>query len=196
MRKEYGKALREIFATKMQTDLPNWRPVRLPKAHYWGGERAYMLDIPSAAWLVIILEPNVKDHDAFDIEVGWSLHRRVPELGMRPCVEDPNSAEAVARDEYLCRLSDLVGDQDYQNGWVIDRRTFSSDPDETLAALIDRQTRISAEEARSAVFPFVEDALLVLARHGVPYLEARLPLLAARSSRASFDSGALDPPGT
>ena len=186
MRKEYGKALRKIFAAQMQTDFPNWRPVRPPKAHYWGGERAYMLDISPAAWLVVILEPNVKGHDAFDIEVGWSLHGRVPELGMRPCAEDPNSDEAVARDEYLCRLSHLVGNQEYQNGWVMDGRTFSIDPDDALAALIDRQKRISPQEARTAVCPFVEDALLMLARHGVPYLESRLPLLAARDSRAAF----------
>ena len=177
MRKEYGKALQQIFTERMQANFPAWRATPAPKTHYWGGERAFVLDDSATAWLVVILAPNLKDHDAFDIELGWSLHGRVPELGMRPSAEDPNSADAATRDEYLCRLSHLVGDQRYHDGWVIDHRTLSTDPDEILSALTERQTKITAADAHAAVSPFVDDVMRMLDEYGVPYLEGRLASL-------------------
>jgi len=180
MRREYGKALREMFAARMKAGLPDWRPIKTVNPWYWPGERIFVQDGHPTGWMVVVLQPSLKDHDAFHIEIGWSIHRRAPELSMRPCADAPNSEEASNRDEYLCRLGDLLPDRQLENGWVIDRRTFSADPDETLAALIERQTRLGAEQARATLAPFVEDAVNALQRYGVPYLESRLAMLAER----------------
>lgn len=85
MRKEYGKALRELFTTRMNAEFPEWLLVPAPKHWYWPGERVFVQDRSPGAWLVALLVPNLKDHDAFHNEVGWSLRNRVPELSMRPC---------------------------------------------------------------------------------------------------------------
>jgi hypothetical protein len=184
MRKEYGKALRELFAARMQADFPGWRAVPPPTPWYWPGERLYVLDNHPVAWLVIVLQPNLKDHDAFNVEVGWSVLRRVPELSMRPPPDDPHSDEAIQKDEYVCRLSELLPETGTQQGWterwVIDRRTYSVDAAEILAAFTERLTRISAEQARSTLTPFVDDAMSALKHCGIPYLQGRLELLAAR----------------
>jgi hypothetical protein len=197
MRKEYGKALRELFAARMKAEFPEWRSVSAPKPWYWPGERIFVQDRHPAAWLLVILQPDLKDHDAFNIEIGWSIHRRVPELSMRPCPDNPNSDEAVNRDEYVCRLSDLLPERSnihgWVNGWVIDPRTFSANPEESFSALVERQTKISAEQARAAVSPFVENAVTALRRYGIPYLEGRLPLLAARRSNTPLNPDAQKP---
>ncbi|QGU32904.1 hypothetical protein [Thermochromatium tepidum] len=198
MRKEYGKALRELFTARMKADFPEWRPVSAPKQWYWPGERVFVQDSYPGVWLVVVLVPDLKDHDAFYVEIGWSIHKRVPELSMRPCPDDPRSEAALNRDEYLCSLGELIpgGDKLHGDvhGWVIDHRTFSVDSGEILTALLERQTRLGAEQARAAVSPFVDNAIAALAEYGVPYLKSRLSLLAERRSNTLLNSDAQKPP--
>lgn len=195
MRKEYGKALRELFTARMKADFPEWRPVSAPEHWYWPGERVFVQDHHPCAWLVVVLVPDLKDHDAFCVEIGWSLHKRVPELSMRPCPDDPGNEAVLNRDEYLCSLGELIPDDNKphngEDAWIIDQRTFSTNADEIFAALIERQTRLSTEQARSAVTPFVENAIDALAKYGVPYLESRLPLLSERRSNTSHMDSSL-----
>lgn len=193
---EYGKALRELFTTRMKVDFSEWRPVAAPKHWYWPGERVFVQQHPNA-WFVLVLSPDLKDHDAFYVQVGWSLRKRVPELSMRPCPDDPRNEAVLNREEYLCSLGELIhgrkkpqGDMD---GWVIDPRTFSTNSDEILAALVERQTKLSAEQARAVVSPLVDDAIAALAQYGVPYLESRLPLFSASRSNTSLNSDAQKP---
>ena len=174
MRKEYGKALRDMFAALMKAKLPEWKPAQLPKSHYFGGERGFVLDRSPAAWLVIVLQPNLKDHDAFDVQIGWSAHGRMPEISMRPCMEEPHSADAAAREEYLCSLGALAPGNKLPNGWVIDPRTFSVDVGQVLAAMTERQARITDAQARETLTPFVDEAFGVLTQQGLPYLERQL----------------------
>jgi hypothetical protein len=174
MRKEYGKVLREFFAAHMETTLPLWKPVKPPKSHYFPGERAFVLDRAPVAWLVIILQPNLKDHEAFDIQVGWSTLCRLPEISMRPCIEKPRSAEAQSRAEYVCGLRELAFGNEYANGWVIDERTFSADAAQIISLMMERQEKIADEKARETLAPLVDDAVSALIGVGVPYLESCL----------------------
>lgn len=186
MRKEYSKAVRDLFTARMQAELPEWRSVTAPKPWYWPGERVFVRDRHVAAWLVVVLVPDLKDHDAFSVEIGWSIHKRVPELSMRLCGDDPRDTTPLNRDEYLCQLSELIPNREKLHGyvasWVIDPRTFSMHTDEVQAALLERQTKLSAAQARSAVAPFVDDAILALTQYGIPYLESRLLLLPGSGS--------------
>jgi len=193
VRREYAKALRGLFATRMRSQLPAWRAVPAPRSHYAGGERVFVLDTDPRAWQVVVVAPSPKEHDAFDIEIGWSTRRRVPELGMRPSPGGPWSAEVIGRAEHLCRLSELICDETAPPAavdggrWVIDRRTYSINPDDITAALVERQTRMSADQARLVVAPFVDDAMAVLVGQGLPYLETQLARL--DGSRPPGDPG-------
>lgn len=175
MRKEYGAALRELFAARMKADLPAWREMPAPKTWFFPGERLYVRDDHPAAWQLIVLQPDMKDHDSFDIEIGWSRWKRVPELSMRPGMEAPDSAEALVREEYVCRLSSLMPARDQPApGWVLDPRTYSTDFNQVLAAMTERQVKLGKEQARARMAPFVDDAFAALSSHGLPWLEDRL----------------------
>jgi hypothetical protein len=187
MRKEYGNALRRMFTERMRSQLPDWRAVPPPKPWYWPGERLFVNDRHAPVWLVVVLQPDLGDHDAFNIEIGWSALGRVPELGMRPCPDDPHGVDPAAWDEYLCRLSSLLPTErrlyGWVDGWVVDERTFSADPAATMAALVERQTRISAEQARAKLAPFVDDAWSALRDRGLPFLDEKVRLLTAHRLR-------------
>lgn len=176
MRKEYGAALRELFAARMKAELPAWREVPAPKAWFFPGERLYQRDDHPAAWQFILLQPDMKDHDSFEIEIGWSRLKRVPELSMRPSMEAPESAEALAREEYACRLSSLIPGRvrEPAPGWILDARTYSTDFNQVMAAMTERQAKLSKDQARAAMAPFVDDAIAALRRYGLPWLEGRL----------------------
>ncbi len=178
MRKEYGAALRELFAARIKAELPSWREIPVPKTWFFPGERLYVRDDHPAAWQVIVLQPDMKDHDAFDIQIGWSRLKRVPELSMRPSMEAPDSPEALAREEYVCRLSSLMPARDQPApGWILDPRSYSTDFNQVMAAMNERQVKLTKEQARAAMMPFLDDAFAVLGGRGLPWLEGRLALM-------------------
>ena len=174
MRKEYGKALRDIFAERMQRDHPEWTPVAAPKPWYWSGERVYVQQ-RGPMWLVLVLQPNLKDYESFHIEVGWSRLGRVPELSMRPSFATPGTPEALACEEYVCRLSELVPaaatDRELWDGWVVEPFVTAESVEESVAVMAARLEKIGAAEARARVAPHLEDAFGALVAFGIPYLE-------------------------
>jgi hypothetical protein len=177
MRKEYGKALRDIFAERMRRDHPEWTPVAAPKPWYWSGERLYVQQ-RGQVWLVLVLQPNLKDHESFHIEVGWSRLGRVPELAMRPSFATPGTPEALACEEYVCRLSELVPaaatSRDLSDGWVVEPLVIAESVEESVAVMAARLEKIGAGEARARVGPHLQDAFRVLVAYGIPYLEESL----------------------
>jgi hypothetical protein len=180
MRKEYGAALRELFAARMKTELPAWRELPAPKTWFFPGERLYVREDHPAAWQVLLLQPDMKDHDAFNIEIGWSRLKRVPELSMRPSLEVPDSAEALARDEYACRLGDMLPARGQPaSGWILDARTYSTDFNQVMAAMTERQVKLGKEQARAVMLPFVDQAFAALRERGLPWLEGRLARMPA-----------------
>lgn len=192
MRKEYGKALRTLFAEGMQKRLGDWRPVPAPAPWYWPGERLYMHPAPEGMWLLILLEPDIKDHDAFSLSVGWSRLSRAPQLSMRPAMEAPRSAQALMRDEYLCPLPQLIPQRPCRDGrladWLIDPRSASCNPLEVFAAFVERQ------QARLRLAPLVEDALNALVEWGLPYLEQVLAQEAPGQAPTMLSGDAPDQP--
>lgn len=178
MRQEYGKALRTLFAEGMSQRFADWQPQTAGPPWYWPGERLYACR-QADAWWVVVLEPDLKDHDAFSLSVGWSRLGRAPQLSMRPSMEAPLSLQAMRRDEYLCPLPLLIPQRPRLHGhpvpWLVDPRSASRDPLDELAAFMDRQrNRPSTEEARALLAPLVADALDALQRWGIPYLEELL----------------------
>jgi hypothetical protein len=103
---------------------------------------------------------------------------------MRPSLDGPNGVDPASQGEYLCRLSKLLPAEHrlyaWVDGWVVDERTFSADAAAIMAALVERQTRIGAEQARSKLAPFVDDAWSVLRDLGLPWLDEQVALLAGK----------------
>lgn len=187
MRQEYGKALRTLFADGMTRRFPAWKPLPGTNPWYWPGERLYVCP-KEDLWWVLVLEPDIGDHDAFSVSVGWSRLARAPQLSMRPSAEPPRSLQAMLRDEYLCPLSLLIPRRQRLYGhplpWLLDPRSASRDPLDVLALFTHpRHGRPSAERARSELGPLVEDALEALQHWGLPYLE-EMQSLPHQQSRA------------
>ena len=166
MRKEYGKALRTMFAAKMKAELRQFEEVKIKSLYFWPGDRAYRWIVNERLHCWIVLSPSKKDYDEFTVLVGWSKLGRYPELSMVPSPQLPNaSRDEFNRDEYLARLPSLWTNID---SWWVVRKFRMPNSAADLAARIEP---IPATTAREAVSPRVDDAILKIREFGVPYLE-------------------------
>ncbi len=208
MRKDYGKALRELFAQGMAQRFPAWRAVTPPASHYWPGERVFVHEGHPVAWQVLIVGPDPKGREAFRVELGWSTLRRVPLLSMRPLPDDPRGSKAQAREEFVYALGDVMPDRKSCDWVVQPAPKLGSTVNAVVSALMSPQQPITAAQARAAVGPRVDAALAALAGPwGLSYLESCLQSLestrdgAARARDAAKEiarrivSGDLDPYG-
>lgn len=170
MRKEYGKALRQLFSAEMNNLLPRFLPVKLSSLYILPGERPFRWIPVEAVHLWILLCPDQKGREAFTVEIGWSKLGRFPELSMRPSFRAPSSGrEEFALDEYVCRLGMLVSGDD--SWWELESPADLNSQEAYLAYLQAKISSISPEEADRIVRPHVEDAVEKLCLHGIPYLE-------------------------
>jgi len=167
MRKEYGNALRKLFAAQMKQGLPRFGEVKVKSVYAAPGERAYrwIAREPIHCW--IVLSPDPKDYDQFHVLIGWSKRARYPELSMIPSGLRPTPDRAeFAQDEYLIRLPDLWTPLD--TPWVVrEIRALTSVQD-----LQAGMAPISPDQALKDVAPLVNDAIERLKTYGLPYLEA------------------------
>jgi len=91
MRKEYGKTLRELFATKMKLQFPQFEDVKVKSMYLWPGDRAYCWRASDRLHCWIVLSPGKKDSDKFMVLIGWSKQGRYPELSIVTCAESPTT---------------------------------------------------------------------------------------------------------
>ena len=166
MRKEYGKALRILFAVQMKRVVGHFEQVRVASTYFWPGDRAYRWQASDQLHCWIVLSPSKKDHDQFTVLVGWSKQGRYPELSMVPCAERPTpDRHEFAQQEYLTCLPYLWTNED--RWWVV--RKFRIPP--TVVEIEASLEPIPATEAKEAVTPLVDDAINKIKEFGLPYLE-------------------------
>ena len=170
MRKEYGKALRTLFAQEMLTRLPQFAETKVKSLYLFPGERAFCWSPRKPIYCWIILQPNLKGYESFTVEIGWSRLDRFPELGMRPSFHAPSDDRCeFAEPEYMCRLgNDRLGN-DYW--WEVEPFRCGITEAEYLAILQEQLKQIPADEAHAKVEPHVLNAFNRLEHSGVPYLE-------------------------
>jgi hypothetical protein len=172
MRKEYGKALRDLFDLEIKAWLPAFKPLQSKSMYLFPGERVYYRIPREPIYCLIILVPSQKDADEFTIEIGWSKLGRFPESGTRPSLQLPTAARTeFEQAEYVCRLSDLWTREDV---WWRVGATAKLDilnPKDQLEALMARVKPVSPEDAQAAVQGPVEDAIEKLRVHAIPYLD-------------------------
>lgn len=167
MRKEYGKALRTLFASEMKQAASQFEEVKVKSIYFWPGDRAYRWEVTDRLHCWIVLSPSKKDHDEFTVLIGWSNKGRYPELSMIPCAEHPSpDRDEFEKEEYLTRLPYLWGKED--KWWVIKEFNAPLSVEEIEAGL----QPIPSPEAREAVEPLVKDAIDKIKGAGLPYLEA------------------------
>lgn len=169
MRKEYGRALRQLFQEAMSTRLPQFAPVRTPSDYVAPGERCFCWKIGSlACWVLLV--PDRKGRDAFAVEIGWSAHGGFPELSMRPSADLPSpQREEFQREQYVCRLGE--DGLECEKWWELDRMRLTGSQEDMLQDLIRQTESLAPEEALESVRPKVDAAIAALTAHGVPYLE-------------------------
>lgn len=170
MRKEYGQALRALFTAEMQSRLPQFEPSQVKSKYLFPGERVFCWNPQESIRCWIILQPNLKGHESFSVEIGWSKLARFPELSMRPSFSSPSEDRAEFDEpEYVCRLGkDRLG-EDY---WAeVEAFRCGLTEAECMAILQEQLRPIPPEEAKAKVQPHVVDAVDRLVRFGVPYLE-------------------------
>ncbi len=166
MRKEYGKALRKLFAEQMRETMPQFEAVKVQSMYFWPGDRAFRWAAGRNLTFWIVLSPDKKGREEFTLLVGWSRRGRYPELSVIPCPEGPSpERKEFASQEYLTRLPSLWTDRDVW--WVVERLRVPRSISELQASL----KPISAEAATAAVAPRVREAIAELQEHALPYFE-------------------------
>ncbi len=174
MRKEYGKALRELFARGMRDRFPQFAPARVSSRYVFPGERLFRWAPAESLHCWVILSPDGKGREAFYVEIGWSRLGRFPELGMRPSCADPRSADVAGERECVVRLRSLR--EPHDSGWELPDPALAAtegnaSPEDVVRALQRSLLPISPSQADADVAPLVEDAFTRLRDDGVPFLE-------------------------
>ena len=166
MRKQYGRALRELFAEGLAHASPEFEAVRKHEPLVGvPGERAFRRAVSPEVvqWLVVVPHQQA---EAFFVEVGWSRLGRFPQLTMRPSFVRPADAGPV--DEVLLRLRELAGENDM--GWTIEAPPLGGTRDEMLAYMVAQTAPLAPEVARARVAPLVGEALRMWVDVGRPFL--------------------------
>ncbi|MCG8588354.1 MAG: hypothetical protein MJE66_03610 [Proteobacteria bacterium] len=183
MRKEYGRALRELFDTGLGKVAPEYERVSISSPYLSPPERTYRFVASETLHCWILLCPHPSGHEAFTVEVGWSREGRFPALSVRPSpVLDP----AAAEDQRECVLR-VPWLRDGGDAWWELPNPAVSRPGDT-AALQESLEPMAPERAEALVGPLVDDALEALATAGLPYLARSIARAAAtREPAPAFD---------
>jgi hypothetical protein len=173
MRKEYGKAVRDMFAAELKRAFPAFDAVRVNSRYVVPGERLFrwIPYDPLHCW--IILEPHHK-YEQFAVNIGWSNQARFPELTVRPTPVDPSDFEGTAAlDECVVRVR-AVGESNERWFELPDpmlEGLRETDPDVLIAKMEESEQPVSREQALVDVASRVAEAIALLADAGIPYLQ-------------------------
>lgn len=159
MRKEYRKAVRELFTRGMGERLPRFEPLKVKAAILFGGETVFRWQATPALHCFVLLVPDGRGHQAFTVEFAWSDQARFPEVSAKPTImlgpDDPAPLDVA---EGIVRVGDLVSRSDLW--WQLPDPALDSPGD--LAALQRSLERIPAPEARTQVADTVSECLDVV----------------------------------
>ena len=86
MRKEYGKALREVFTQELKVHLPQFLPVKSRPSTFLP-EREDQVGSCGTNSFLDYTSSGPERHEALTVELGWSRLGRFPELGDEALVQ-------------------------------------------------------------------------------------------------------------
>jgi hypothetical protein len=173
MRKEYRKAAIRLFTEGLARRLPAyklWKPT-LPLVAQGDGKAFFRRPVDTGGCVFIVLAPNIKQDDAFFVELGWSAHDRVPDVTAWPTAFATPERTELSQPGGVVRLGDLTGREMWTTGAI--EQAMDADDEGAMLAYLQRQIQpLSASQAEAAMRPLVEDALAALERWGTSYLDA------------------------
>jgi hypothetical protein len=162
MRKEYRQALRAELLQLMSTKLPAFGMVK----GWIPGEIPFEKQAPDNVTRVYItIVPDVRGGERFTVELGWSTKGRFPDPGSRPSGFPTSERLEFSRDEFICRLEEILRGKD--EWWVIEK------PD-AFKSMMNVGKKLSSAEATKRIKPFIDDAVEKIVGYGVSYLNEYL----------------------
>lgn len=167
MRKEILKLLREKFTDAMAVALPKFSAMKSKSAFFSARELLFRYVVGSVH-LFVILVPKDSDEASFTVELAWSRLGRLPELGMRPS-RTPSSPRIEQQDvEGAVRLREVVGEKD--EWWEV-MPLDATDPASVIRFMEFQMKPIDQSKIAELLDPLVEDAVAMIVKHGVPYMD-------------------------
>ena len=180
MRKEYRKAVREVFSRRLRRMAPDLELVKVESPLLFGGETVFQW-APGGGFIGwVLLVPDSK-RQAFTVEVGWSNVGEFPEFGMRPSVMlGPDEPAPVDVPAGFVRLGGLASGTDVW--WNLPDPALLEPAD--LTALQASLEPIDLDAAtRDAEAP-VKAALEMLRGHGLSFLQEAAKRAGVQASTA------------
>lgn len=169
MRKEYRKAVRELFTRGMQSRLPQFEPTRVNAPILFNGETVFCWEASNRLHCFVLLVPNSRGHQSFTVELGWSHAARFPDVSSKPTLMlgagDPNPVDVS---EGIVRLGAIVSRNDVW--WELPDPALQQPAD--LAALQESIKPISTSVARQRASGPVEACLVALEGDGVDFFRS------------------------
>lgn len=168
MRKEYRRAVRELFTQGMAERLPQFEAAKVKAPILFGGETVFRWAASPSLHCFILLVPDARGQQAFTVEAAWSREARFPEVSSKPTLMlGPEDPEPLDVPEGIVRIGDLASRTDLW--WTLPDPAMERPGD--LAALQESIEPISAAEARARVNDSVAASLAVVAEAGVAFFE-------------------------
>lgn len=168
MRKEYRRAIRDLFKGAVARALAGFLPVKLRSPILFGGETVFRWTPGGELQCFVILVPDHRGRQSFTVELAWSTAGRFPDITARPSIVlapgDPDPVEVL---EAVVRLGDLHTRRDL---WWDLPDPASENPGDIEALRLSILPIDSSAATRAAKTP-VNAAVTILMDSGVPFLE-------------------------
>lgn len=171
MKKEYKRALHLGFAREFLAKHPEYMNLTPAKPFFSKDELVLGIKRESGQGHFVILSPHPSGHEAFTIEVGWSMNGEQPRLAMRPSAGDPTVVTADTCDEFVTRLAYL--DQNIPEFWYVEQLPFGMSAEQTLRQILESTKPITPEQAIARVQESLSSALAATEAVGLPFLQKK-----------------------
>lgn len=168
MRKEYSKALKQLFRNRLRKIALEFDEIKIKNPVY-SGQSSYLWVPNEGLACFILLVPNPKGDDTYTIEVGWSTSGQLPIITEGSWITNYQlTSDHKEFDQSVCvlRLGSIYMGKDI---WW----TIGDQWDVTKLKLEDymNQKPLSKEEAIKDVENSLDEAFSLLVEHGINLLK-------------------------
>ena len=169
MRKEYRKAVRELFTRGMASRLPQFEPTKVKAPILFSGESVFRWEASTTLHCFVLLVPDSRGYQSFTVELAWSHEARFPDVSSKPTLllgpGDPNPVDVS---EGIVRLGGILSRKDIW--WELPDPALKRPGD--LAALQESIEPVSTSVARERAAGPVEACLIALQEGGVDFFRS------------------------
>jgi hypothetical protein len=112
MEKKLRIKLATAFRVEMEKNFPEFASIKMKSMYIFPGEFIWKRDTDACSYFIILSPDPRGQRDEANIELGWSRHKRFPELPQRPSLVTAKSiSNAGDKDEGTVRIGSLSGGQ-------------------------------------------------------------------------------------